>query len=149
MVNVYVTVVNGANSRSRNGDVMDDNCKAIHCGNDTDRARGVTVNECDDGENIVNMDFGEMDDVCNDVNVNVENGVNMDAGVMGDVCTNFDAEKVKWTAGKGNNINAENDVTRSGDAAVDVCSDVNVENDVNRSGGVVLDVCNGVNIKMM
>ena len=40
-------------------------------------------------------------------------------------------------------------MTRSGDAAVDVCSDVNVENDVNRSGGVVLDVCNGVNIKMM
>ena len=91
MVDVYVNVVNGANVRSRNG-VMDDNCEAIHCGNDTDRARGVTVYERDDGENIVNMDFGEMDDVCNDVNVKVENGVNMDAGVMGDVCTNFDAE---------------------------------------------------------
>ena len=52
----------------------------------------MTVYERNDGENIVNMDFGEMDDVCNDVNVNVENGVNMDAGVMGDVCTHFDAE---------------------------------------------------------
>ena len=56
---------------------------------------------------------------------------------------------MKWTAGKGDDINAENDVTRSGDALVDVCTDVNVESDVNRSGGVVLDVCNGVNIKMM
>ena len=37
MVDVYVNVVNGANGRSRNG-VMDDNCKAIHCGNDTDIA---------------------------------------------------------------------------------------------------------------
>ena len=58
---------------------------------------------------------------------------------------------VKWTAGKGDDINAENDVTRSGDAAVDVCSDVNVENDFNRSGRVVVDMCNdvcNVNIEM-
>ena len=72
---MYMLMFNGANGRSRNGDVMDDNCEAIHCGNDTDRARGVTVYERNDGENIVNMDFGEMDDVCNDVNVKVENGV--------------------------------------------------------------------------
>ena len=63
----------------------------------------------------------------------------------------FCCRKVKWTAGKGDDINAENDVTRSGDAAVDVCSDVNVENDVNRSGRVVVDMCNdvcNVNIEM-
>ena len=51
---------------------------------------------------------------------------------------------VKWTAGKGDDINAENDVTRSGDELVDVCSDVNVENEVSRSGRVVVDMCNDV-----
>ena len=57
---------------------------------------------------------------------------------MGYAGTNFDNEKVKWTFGKGNETNAENDVNRSGGSAADVCSDVFsdviVENDVNRPG---------------
>ena len=47
--------------------------------------------------------------------------MNINAGAMGHVGTNFDAEKVKWTVGKGNEINAENYVNRSGGSAVDVC----------------------------
>ena len=31
---------------------------------------------------------------------------------------------MKWTVGKGNEVNAENDVDRSGGSAVDVCSEV-------------------------
>ena len=46
-------------------------------------------------EDIVNKDFGEMYDVCNDLNV--DNSVNMDADTMGDAGTNSDHEKVKWT----------------------------------------------------
>ena len=67
---------------------------------------------------------------------------------MGYAGTNSDNEKVKWTFGKGNDVNAENDVNRSGGSAVDVCSDVFrdviVENDVNRSGGVAVGVCSDV-----
>ena len=45
---------------------MVDKCTAVHCGNDTDRAGGVTVYECNfDGHvDIVKRDIGEMDDVC-------------------------------------------------------------------------------------
>ena len=126
-----------------------DKCTDVHCSNDTDRAGGVTIYERNfDGnvENIVNRDFGEMDDVCNEniVNrdfggiddvcndVNVENGVNINAGAMGDVGKTFDAEKVKWTVGKGNEVNAEDYVNRSGGSAVavcmyDVCSEVFIQ----------------------
>ena len=38
---------------------------------------------------------------------------------MGYAGTNSDNEKVKWTFGKGNDVNAENDVNRSGGSAVD------------------------------
>ena len=156
-------IVNGANGRRRNGGVMVYKCTAVHCGNNTDRAGGVTVYECNfDGnvEDIVKRDIREMDDVCNDLNV--ENSVSMDADTMGDARTNFDDEKVKWTVGKGNKVNAENDVNRSGGSAVDMCSDVFrdviVESDVNRSEGVEVgdvlsdvnaeNVCNDVNIEM-
>ena len=73
---------------------MVDNCTAVHCGNDTDRAGGVTVYECSfdgNGEDIVKRDIGEMDDVCNDLNV--ENSVNVDADRMGDAGTNFTTKK--------------------------------------------------------
>ena len=72
VVDVY-NVVNGPNGRRRNGGVMVGKCTAVHCGNDTDRAGGVTIYERNfDGnvENIVNRDFGEMDDVCNENIVN-------------------------------------------------------------------------------
>ena len=99
MVDVY-NVVNDASGKRRNGGVMVDKCTAVHCGNDTDRAGGVTVYECNfDGnvEDIVKRDIGEMDDVCNDLNV--ENSVNMDADTMRDAGANSDNEKVKWTVG--------------------------------------------------
>ena len=43
------------------------------------------------GEDIVKRDIGEMDDVCNDLNV--ENSVNVDADRMGDAGTNFTTKK--------------------------------------------------------
>ena len=68
---------------------MVDKCTAVHCGNITDRAGGVTVYECnfDGNVDIVKRDIGEMDDVCNDLNV--ENSVNVDADTMGDAGTNL------------------------------------------------------------
>ena len=75
---------------------MVDKCTAVHCGNITDRAGGVTVYECNfdaNVEDIVKRDIGEMDDVCNDLNV--ENSVSMDADTMGDAGKIFDDEKVK------------------------------------------------------
>ena len=91
VVDIYIyNVVSGANGKRRNGGVMVDKCTAVHCGNDTDRAGGVTVYECSfdgNGEDIVKRDIGEMDDVCNDLNV--ENSVNVDADTMGDAGTNL------------------------------------------------------------
>ena len=50
VVDVYV--VNGANGKRRNGGVMVDKCTAVHCGNITDRAGGVTVYECNFDGNV-------------------------------------------------------------------------------------------------
>ena len=82
LVDVYN--VNGANGKRRNGGVVVDKCTAVHCDNDTDRAGGVTIYECnfDGNVDIVKREFGEMDDVCN--GLNVENSVNsMYADTMG------------------------------------------------------------------
>ena len=67
--------------------MMVDKCTAVHCGDDTDRTGGVTVYECnfdgnvdivkrdvyecnfDGNVDIVKRDIGEVDDVCNDLNV--------------------------------------------------------------------------------
>ena len=133
--------------------VNDVHFKDDHVANDDSRDREVLTDVCNDAKHGVYGSRSTMDKVCSDVvfETDVANSANMDAGVKGDVCTNFDAEKVKWTVGKGiNDVNAENDESWSRGAAVDVCSDAfsdNFENDVNRSGSVMVDVCSDINVE--